>query len=108
MKLRFTALALPLILGCSATFAAPAAHNGLSFQQALEVIEKAGYQNIHKIELEHNYFEVEAQNAQGKEIEFKIDSMTGKISPVKEGKYSKHKHKHKQAKHVKHADSATQ
>lgn len=106
MKLRFTALALPLIFASSVSFAMPIAHTGISFQQALDVIEKAGYQNIHKIELERNYYEVEALDAKGKEIEFKIDAVTGKISPTKICKHGKHKH-HAKHKHVKHAAEAT-
>lgn len=92
MKLRFTALALPLVFGCSAAIALTA-QTGISFQQALDVIEKAGYQNIHKIELERNYYEVEALDAKGKEIEFKIDAMSGKILPMKAAKHIKHKHR---------------
>jgi hypothetical protein len=106
MKLRFIALVLPLIFAGSTTFAMPINQTGISFHQALDVIQKAGYQNIHKIELEHNYYEVEALDAKGKEIEFKIDATTGKISPVKICKHGKHKH-HAKHKHVKHAAEAT-
>lgn len=108
MKLRVARLVLPLMIVCSSSFAissAPAApsmaQSGLSFQQALDIIEKAGYTNLHKIERESSYYEVDAMDAQGKKVEFKIDATTGAISPVK---MMKHKHKH--AKHAKHAKSA--
>ena len=101
MKLRFAALVLPLALCCSVTFAATAAHhNEISFQQALDIIEKAGYKNLHKIELEHNAYEVEAFDAKGKEVEFKIDAMTGAVTAVKEGKH--HHVKHHTKHHAKH------
>jgi hypothetical protein len=108
MKLRLTALALPVILACSAaTFAAPVTvvQTGVSFQQALDIIQRAGYQNIHKIELDHNYYVVDAQDANGKAILFKIDSMSGKISPMT-AKHVKHRHHH--AKHAHHAAKANQ
>ena len=93
MKLRFVALAFPLIFGCSALCAAsPAVQGGISFQQALDAVSKAGYKNIHKIEREHNYYEVEAFDAQGKEIKFKIDPMTGAMTPMTEGKHCKKHH----------------
>ena len=101
MKLRVAALVLPLILGSSALFAAASAtQNNVSFQQALDIIEKAGYTNLHKIELEHNYYEVDALDAQGKRIEFNIDATTGAITPAKHMKHKKH---HKHAKHAKHS-----
>ena len=103
MKLRVAALVLPLVLVCSASFSAATtpttSQNILSFQQALDVIEKAGYTNLHKIELERNYYVVEAQDAQGKKIEFKLDAMTGSITPILHAKQTKTKHKH--VKHTK-------
>ena len=94
MKLGFVALALPLVFGCSSVFAAPAQQAQVSFQQALDIVEKAGYKNLHKIELEHHAYEVEAFDANGKEVEFKIDAMTGAVSPVKEHKHHHHAKKH--------------
>ena len=95
MKLRVIALALPLLLGSSVTLAshmmtASSKHAVISFQKVLDVVEKAGYQNVHKIELEHSYYEVEALDAQGKEIKFKVDAMTGKILPMKQPKHKHH------------------
>lgn len=98
MKLRAATLVLPLVLVCSASFSAatPAtpttSQNILSFQQALDVIEKAGYTNLHKIELERNYYIVDAQDAEGKKIDFKLDAMTGAITPILHAKHTKHKH----------------
>ena len=105
MKLRFSALALPLVFGCSMAFAAPATQGNIGFKQALDIIEKAGYQNIHKIELEHNYYEVDALDSKGKKVEFNIDAMTGKIMPHTAGKHHHkhhhtHHHKHHHAKHA--------
>jgi len=99
MKLRVIALALPLVFCGSASFAAAPTQNTISFHQALDVVEKAGYKNLHKIELEHHYYEVCAMNAEGKKVHFKIDAMTGAVLPAKEVKHHKSK---KHAKHLKH------
>ncbi len=108
-NLRIAALALPLLFGCSATFAAHhAAHHAVhktevSFQQALDITEKAGYKNLHKIVLCHSHYKVEAFDANGKEVEFKIDAMTGAVSPAKAAKHHKHHGKHHGKHHAKHA-----
>lgn len=106
MNLRIARLVLPLVLGCSVSFAAVASHhavqqNLMSFQQAFEAIEKAGYQNIHKIELNHDRYCVEAFDANGKEVKFHIDAKTGAVSQAKALHHKKHAKHH--AKHVKHA-----
>jgi uncharacterized protein YxeA len=111
-NLRIAALALPLLFGCSVTFAAhhaPHHKSEMSFQQALDITEKAGYKNLHKIVLCHNHYKVEAYDANGKEVEFKIDAMTGAVSPATPAKHHKHHGKHHgkhHAKHVKHAKAA--
>jgi len=111
-NLRIAALALPFIFGCSVTSAASAAHhtahqmqmNEVSFQQALDMIEKAGYKNLHKIELEHNRYEVEAFDANGKEVAFDIDAKTGAMTAAKHEKHHKKHHgKHHAKHHAKHA-----
>ena len=102
---RIAALAIPFLFGCSMTFASHTANHvahepAMSFQQALDVIEKAGYKNIHKIELEHNRYEVEAMDANGKEMKFHICPKTGAITMDKD---KKHHGKHHAKHHVKHA-----
>ena len=103
------ALTLPLIFACSTTFSASAPHAApqevqMSFQQALDIVVKAGYKNIHKIELEHHRYEVEAFDANGKEVEFTICPKTGAITM---GKAKKHHHgKHHPKHHAKHEKKA--
>ena len=109
MNLRIASLVLPMLLGCSVTWAGSTAHHAanhaaqqkeMSFEQALEAVQKAGYKNIHKIEIKHNRYEVEAFDANGKEIEFNIDPKTGVVSAAKE--CHKHHGKKHAAKHAKH------
>jgi hypothetical protein len=85
-----------LTLSCSAVFAASPMSDaaGLSFQQALDVVSKAGYASIHKIEREKDFYEVEAYDAKGKAIKFKIDPMTGVITPMKQMCHHKAKRHH--------------
>ena len=97
---------MPLLFGCSATFAASAAHHAVqkievSFQQVLDIVEKEGYKNLHKIVLNHNHYLVEAYDANGKEVKFKIDAMTGAVSPVTAVKHHKHHEKHHGKHHAK-------
>lgn len=104
-NLRLVAITLPLIFACSTAFSASASHcatqeTQISFQQALDIVVKAGYKNIHKIELEHHRYEVEAFDANGKEVEFTICPKTGAITM---SKAKKHHEKHHPKHHAKHA-----
>jgi hypothetical protein len=100
MMKRHVLIALPLFLGCSVGFSAasvsPAAPAGISFRQVLDIVEKAGYKNLHEIERNHHGYKVEAFDAKGKKVEFHVDAKTGAMSPVKpcEKKHPHHK-KHK-------------
>lgn len=109
-NLRIAALAIPLLFSGSVTFAGHhAAHpvkSEMSFQQALDITEKAGYKNLHKIVLCHNHYMVEAFDANGKKVEFKIDAATGAVSPATEVKHHKHHGKHHAKHHAKHVKDA--
>lgn len=100
MALRSIVLALPLVVGCSVAIAAPMAQMnppaGISFQQVLDIVEKAGYKNLHEIEREKNAYEVEAFDSKGKKVKFRVDAMTGAMTPMKE---EMKKHHHHQKKH---------
>lgn len=113
-NLRIAALAVPLLFCGSVSFASHhvvkhAQTGEVSFQQVLDITEKEGYKNLHKIVFCHKHYVVEAFDANGKEVEFKVDAMTGAVSPAKpvvhHGKHhGKHHMKHHHAKHVKHAE----
>ena len=102
MKLRYAAIVLPLALASSLTFAtAPAAtnapannhmmmkhqmmanHSMMSIMHALKMVEKAGYKNIWKIELENKMYHVKGYDAQGHKVKLRVDPMTGAITMAK-------------------------
>jgi hypothetical protein len=100
MKLHFTAIALPLIVASSVAFAtAPVttttsqySHHSMmkhqmmpqksmmSIERALKVVEKAGYRNIWKIELENNTYHVKGYDSTGHKVKLRVDPMTGAIT----------------------------
>lgn len=98
MKLRYIALVVPLIVGSSVAFAANTYsnqpmmkhhskmmenHSMISLQHALKLVEKAGYKNIYKVELEHNYYEVKGFDTNGNKVRLKVDAMSGVITQAK-------------------------
>ena len=99
MKLRYAAMVLPLALASSLAFAtapnAPANnnmmmkhqmmanHSMMSIMHALKMVEKAGYKNIWKIELENKMYHVKGYDAQGNKVKLRVDPMTGAITMSK-------------------------
>ena len=102
MKLRYAALVLPLIVGSSLAFAATSSaytssnqpmmqhhakmmqhHSMISIEHALKLVDKAGYKNICKIELEHNYYKVKGYDAKGNKVKLKVDAISGVITQSK-------------------------
>lgn len=51
----------------------------LSHQQIIKSLERKGYRNIHDIDLDDGIYEVEARNAQNREVDIKVDPSNGKI-----------------------------
>jgi hypothetical protein len=54
--------------------------NGQPLSALVKLVEEAGYKTILEIEFEDGVYEVEALDAKGKEIELKVDPVSGKIS----------------------------
>ncbi len=62
----------------------------LSMQQALAVVERAGFKNITKIEYEHGQYEVKAYTPRGNQIKLMVNPNNGVITEIKEH----HNHHH--------------
>ncbi len=62
----------------------------MSFQEALDIIKNAGYKTLHKIELKHFIYYIEALNAQDNAVKFQLNAITGDLSPAE---LIKHHHK---------------
>ena len=57
--------------------------NDISMDQAREIATKEGYSKIRAVEFDDGQWEVDAVDANGREVEIEIDAASGKVVRVK-------------------------
>lgn len=57
--------------------------NDISMDQARGIATKEGYSKIHSVEFDDGRWEIDAVDANGREVEIEIDAASGKVVRVK-------------------------
>lgn len=84
MKKSFSAaLATATLLAAGTVMADSPGADWISIEQAIETAKNAGYTEIHKVEVDDEYWEGKGLKADGNKYEFKINGQTGTIEKDK-------------------------
>ena len=54
--------------------------NGKPLSEIIKLVEEAGHKTIVELEFEDGVYEIEALDAQGKEVKLKVDPVSGKVN----------------------------
>lgn len=54
--------------------------NARPLSEIIKLVEEAGHKTIVELEFEGGVYEIEALDAQGKEVEIEVDPVSGKVS----------------------------